>query len=322
MTSAAIAYRDVLQPPHPSGSNFGDALIAGLQKMPKEVPCKYFYDAEGSALFDRICDLPEYYPTRTETALLRAHVGEFSRLFGANADLIEFGAGSLQKVGYLLSALEKPNAYIPVDISGDYLHQMAAKLRRDNPDLVVRPVIADFTKPLQLPISGTRRIGFFPGSTIGNFTRVEALAFLQRAAKLLRGGGLLIGVDLVKEPSILHAAYNDAAGITALFNKNILARANRELKADFDVDAFAHYAPYNPAAQRIEMHLISLKNQRVSVADRSIAFAEGETIHTENSHKYTPDSFRDLAASAGFQPGAMWCDPDRLFSLHWLDAPA
>ena len=320
MSSAAIAYRDALRASRPASGEFECALIAGLQKTPKELPCKYFYDTEGSALFDRICELPEYYPTRTETALLRAHADEFAQRIGAKADLIEFGAGSLQKVGYLLEALDTPNAYIPVDISGDYLHQMAAKLRRDHPDLAVRPVIADFTKSLQLPTSGARRVGFFPGSTIGNFTRVEALAFLQRAAKLLRGGGLLTGVDLVKEPSILHAAYNDAAGVTALFNKNILARANRELGADFDVDAFAHYAPYNPAAQRIEMHLISLKRQLVNVAGQTMVFAEGETIHTENSHKYTPESFRALAASAGFEPGAMWCDPDRLFSLHWLAA--
>lgn len=321
MSSAAIAHRDALQTSR-SFNDFESALISGLRKTPKELPCKYFYDAEGSALFDRICELPEYYPTRTETALLRAHADEFANLVGANADLIEFGAGSLQKVGYLLRAMKKPHSYIPIDISGEYLHQMAENLRHDNPGLTVRPVIADFTRPLQLPVSGAKHIGFFPGSTIGNFTRVEALTFLQRAANLLRGGGLLIGVDLVKDPAVLHAAYNDAAGVTALFNKNILTRANRELKADFDVDAFAHYAPYNPAAQRIEMHLISMKDQEISVGGREIDFVEGETIHTENSHKYTPDSFRSLAVSAGFIPRAMWCDPEKLFSLHWLDARA
>ncbi|HVU22182.1 MAG TPA: L-histidine N(alpha)-methyltransferase [Rhizomicrobium sp.] len=320
MSGAAIAYRDALRTSRPF-NEFENAVLSGLRKTPKELPCKYFYDAEGSALFDRICELPEYYPTRTETALLRAHANEFADLVGENADLIEFGAGSLQKVSYLLRAMDKPHSYIPIDISGDYLHQMAEKLRRDRPGLTVRPVIADFTRSLQLPVSGTRRVGFFPGSTIGNFTRVEALAFLQRAAALLRGGGLLIGVDLVKDPAMLHAAYNDRAGVTALFNKNILARANQELEADFDLDAFAHHAPYNPAAQRIEMHLISMKNQTVSIGGHTIPFIEGETIHTENSHKYTPDGFRSLAETAGFKPRAMWCDPEKLFSLHWLDAP-
>jgi dimethylhistidine N-methyltransferase len=254
-------------------------------------------------------------------ALLERHAGEFAELMGSNVDLIEFGAGSLQKVSYLLEALQSPNAYVPIDISGDYLGDMAAKLMRANPDLAVRPVIADFTKPLRLPMSGARRIGFFPGSTIGNFTRVEALAFLERAARLLRGGGLLIGVDLVKDPAILHAAYNDSASVTALFNKNILARANTELGADFDLDAFAHYAHYAPVAQRIEMHLISLAAQQVKVGEHVIAFDEGEAIHTENSHKYTLEGFHALAASAGFEPKAMWCDANRLFSLHWLEAP-
>jgi L-histidine Nalpha-methyltransferase len=198
---------------------------------------------------------------------------------------------------------------------------MATKLMKANPGLKVRPVVADFTKPFHLePTGATRRVGFFPGSTIGNLDRREALAFLRRAASLLQGGGLLIGVDLVKDPAILHAAYNDSAGVTEAFNKNVLARANRELDADFDLDSFAHYAFYNPVLQRIEMHLLSLRRQRAHIGEDTISFAEGETIHTENSHKYTIDGFRALAAEAGFTPHATWCDPDRLFSLHWLEA--
>jgi dimethylhistidine N-methyltransferase len=301
--------------------DFGSALLAGLSRVPKDVPCKFFYDAQGSVLFDRICELPEYYPTRTETALLQRHARDFAELIGPDAEVVEFGAGSLQKIGHLLNALENPRAYIPIDISGDYLRAMADKLSADYRGLVINPVIADFTQPLRLPASRGRRVGFFPGSTIGNFDSAEALAFLQRAARMLRGGGLLIGVDLIKDPAILHAAYNDAAGVTELFNKNILARANRELGAKFDVDAFAHYAPYNPAAKRIEMHLISLADQRIDVAGEFVTFVEGETIHTENSYKYTPDGFRALAMAAGFVPRAMWCDPARLFSIHWLEAP-
>jgi dimethylhistidine N-methyltransferase len=320
MSSAALAYTKAPQVARPRG-DFEDAFHSGLARSPKELPCKFFYDAEGSFLFDRICELPEYYPTRTETALLRAYAPEFAERIGADAEVIEFGAGSLQKIGYLLGALKNPRAYVPVDISGDYLRAMAEKLTRAHPGLTVSPVIADFTQPLRLPTTGARRIGFFPGSTIGNFTAAEALAFLQRAARMLRGGGLLIGVDLVKDPAILHAAYNDSAGVTEMFNKNILARANRELGANFDIDAFAHYAPYDPVAQRIEMHLISLADQQVEVAGETIMFAQGETIHTENSHKYTPDGFRALAMGAGFVPRAVWCDPEKLFSLHWLEAP-
>jgi len=320
MSSAALAYPKTLETAG-SESDFESAVRSGFARSPKNLPCKYFYDAEGSALFDRICDLPEYYQTRTETGLLQRHSEEFAQLVGPDAELIEFGAGSLQKIGYLLRALISPRAYIPIDISGDYLRAMAERLSRAHPGLTVSPVIADFTQPLRLPASGSRRIGFFPGSTIGNFDRAEALAFLQRAARMLRGGGLLVGVDLVKDPFILHAAYNDDAGVTELFNKNLLARANRELGANFDLDAFAHYAPYNPVEQRIEMYLVSLADQRIQVAGEAVAFLQGEAIHTENSHKYTPDGFGALAMSAGFVPRAMWCDPDRLFSLHWLDAP-
>jgi dimethylhistidine N-methyltransferase len=304
-------------------SEFGRALLAGLAKSPKSLPCKYFYDEAGSILFDRICELPEYYPTRTELGLLEDHAADFAALIGADAELVEFGAGAGRKVRLLLDALEQPRAYLPIDISGDYLQGVANRLAADYPDLGVRPIIADYTKPFALPpmTPGARRVGFFPGSTIGNFPRAEAISFLHMAAHQLAGGGLLIGVDLVKDPNILHAAYNDVAGITAAFNKNILKRANDELGADFNLDGFAHYAFYDPRAQRIEMHLVSLTRQRVRLLNHEIAFAEGETTHTEDSHKYTVDGFRALAAEAGFTPRAVWTDPAKLFSIHWLDAP-
>jgi L-histidine Nalpha-methyltransferase len=299
---------------------FARDMTAGLRKTPKELPCKYFYDDEGSRLFDEICALDEYYPTRTEMALLEAHAPEMAALIGSGVELVEFGAGALQKVGILLNALERPRAYRPVDISGDYLAAHAAQLARHYPDIAIRPIVADFTKPLVISDSRARIAGFFLGSTIGNFERNEALTFLTRAAKLFPGSGLLIGVDLVKDPAVLHAAYNDRSGVTAAFNKNILARANRELDTNFDLDAFAHYAFYEPHQQRIEMHLVSRSRQRIRVAGETIVIAEGETIHTENSYKYTIDGFRALAAEAGFRPRAVWRDRDGLFSIHWLEA--
>lgn len=299
---------------------FARDMVAGFRKSPKALPSKYFYDDEGSRLFDAICELPEYYPTRTEIALLAAHADEMAALIGPDVELIEFGAGSLKKVGILLDALAHPRAYRPVDISGDYLATHATELARRYPDIAVRPIVADFTQPLAISDSRSRTAGFFPGSTIGNLERAEALAFLSRAAKLFAGSGLLIGVDLVKDPTILHAAYNDTAGVTAAFNKNVLVRANRELDTTFDIDAFAHYAFYEPAKQRVEMHLVSQTRQRIRVGGESFAIAEGETIHTENSYKYTVDGFRALAAEAGFRPRAVWRDPHTLFSLHWLEA--
>lgn len=304
-------------------SAFARALLGGLSDTPKRIPCKYFYDAEGSALFERICALPEYYVTRTELDLLARHAGEFAALIEPEAEVVEFGAGAGHKVRILLDALVRPRAYLPIDISSDYLAAAAAQLDADYPDVMVKPVIADFSQPFALPhltAGARRRVGFFPGSTIGNFAPEEALRFLSNVARLLRGGGLLIGVDLVKDPSILHAAYNDAMGITAAFNKNLLARANRELDAKFDLSRFHHHASYNPLLQRIEMYLISAVRQHVRVAGQTISFADGEAVHTENSHKYTMDGFRILAAKAGFTPRAVWCDAARLFSLHWLDA--
>jgi dimethylhistidine N-methyltransferase len=305
-----------------ASEEFSRDLVSGLRRKPKEIPCKYFYDTRGSELFDRICRLPEYYQTRTETALLREHAGEIARLMGPRVELIEFGAGSLAKVRILLDALDAPQSYVPIDISGDYLLDVVVGLEEDYPDMTLRPVIADFTQELTLPakeMAVSRRVGFFPGSTIGNFTRQAAVAFLRNAAKVLKGGGLLIGTDLVKDPAILHAAYNDQAGVTAAFNKNLLLRANRELGANFDLNHFAHHACYNPTARKIEMYLVSLARQTVRVAGEAVRFAEGEAVHTEDSQKYTIEGFTELAVEAGFTPRKSWTDAQRLFAIHWLE---
>ncbi len=314
----ALARVQQITPPEES---FGDSLAAGLAKTPKEIPCKYFYDQDGSQLFEQICALPEYYQTRTETMLLERHAGEIAQLMGDGVEVLEFGAGALKKVRILLNT-GVVQAYSPLDISGDYLRDVVSKLAAEYPALQLRPLIGDFTLPLEMAAlpGNPRRAGFFPGSTIGNFRPDAAMALLRRMRALLAGGGLLIGVDLVKDPARLHAAYNDAAGITALFNKNLLARANRELGADFDLDAFAHYAPYSASAHRVEMYLVSLKRQSVTLMDQRFDFAAGEAVHTEDSHKYTIESFREMAARAGFRPRAVWTDPERLFSLHWLES--
>lgn len=309
--------------PVPADIDFSDALLAGLSAEPKRIECKYFYDAEGAKLFQQICALPEYYLTRTELALLNRHAGEFAQAIGPEAEIVEFGAGSADKISVLLAALERPQSYVPIEISCDSLAGLVDRVKADHPNLAVCPLLADFTAPLSSAAfskTARRRIGFFPGSTIGNFTRLEARDFLAGAARLLKGGGLLIGVDLVKDPALLHAAYNDAAGVTAAFNRNLLVRANREAGANFDLTRFAHYAPYNVEQRRVEMYLVSTAAQLVRVCGRPIAVAEGEAIHTEWSHKYTVEDFRALAAQAGFSPRAVWCDPERRFSIHWLEA--
>ena len=301
--------------------SFSNSLIAGLGKTPKEIACKYFYDEAGSHLFERICQLPEYYQTRTETSLLFRHADEIARLIGDDVEIVEFGAGSLRKVRILLDAVANIRAYTPLDISGDYLTNVVQVLAANYPALFLRPLIADFTGPLELaPLPGNpRRIGFFPGSTIGNFKPAAAVELLGHLRACPEGGGLLIGVDLAKDPALLHAAYNDSAGVTARFNKNLLVRANRELGADFDLDAFAHYAPYNPVEHRIEMYLVSLKRQRVTLCGKHFDFVADEPVHTEDSHKYTIESFREMAVRAGFNPRAVWTDEERLFSVHWLE---
>ena len=303
--------------------SFRDDVFEGLSREQKELPCKYFYDDRGSELFNTICGLDEYYPTRTETALLQAHGREMADLIGPGVCLIEFGCGSLLKTRLLLDALRSPAAFVPIDISADHLLQSAAALAADYPDLEVLPVVADFTRPVKLPDKARKasenRIGFFPGSTIGNFDHAGAADFLATVAGMVGGGGaLLIGVDLKKDEDILVRAYDDAQGVTAAFNRNVLERINRELGGCFDIETFRHRALYNGAEGRIELHLVSEKDQTVTVHDRDFTFTKGETIHTENSCKYHVEEFSSLAAGAGFRSARTWVDGDGLFSLHYL----
>ena len=305
---------------HDADGAFLEDVLHGLSQPHKTLPCKYFYDAQGSRLFDRICTLAEYYPTRTEHAILTERRHEIAALAGPEAALIELGSGSSVKVRILLDALDRPTAYVPIDISRAHLLAAAADLAADHPGLSVVPVCADYTKPFPLPDAAAgRRLGFFPGSTIGNFDPVEAGRFLVGVAETLGpAAGLVIGVDLQKDRAVLEAAYDDAAGVTAAFNLNLLRRINRELAGDFDPDGFAHEARWNGAAGRIEMHLVSRTAQTARVGDRVFAFRAGESIHTENSHKYTLDGFRALALAAGWRSVAAWTDDGGLFSVHYL----
>jgi dimethylhistidine N-methyltransferase len=308
-----------------AASTFADDVMAGLLAEPKRLPPKYFYDQRGSRLFEEITRLAEYYPTRTETAILDANAAEIAALVPADAAMVEFGAGSSAKARILLRAAGQVTAYVPVDISSEFLSNEAMRLREDMPKLRVLPVAADFTKPFELPavLGAKPRVGFFPGSTIGNFEPHEAHAFLRHAATLLgRGALLIIGVDLVKDPAILNAAYNDAAGVTAAFNLNLLERINRELDGEFKLENFRHRAFYNREKQRVEMHLVSLVRQKVRVMGKLVDFRRGETIHTENSYKYTVELFRSHARSAGWTPAASWLDAQGYFSVHALVAAA
>ena len=308
-------------PPFAASDSFAADVISGLTKKPKLLPPKYFYDAAGSALFERITRLPEYYPTRSELELLHKHAPEIVSLFPPGCALIEFGAGATTKARILLRAAASIDAYVPVDISGDFLAQEAARLRRDFPHIAVYPVATDFTIMFELPAEAANRprAGFFPGSTIGNFEPHEAARFLRHAARILgHGAVLIVGVDLVKPADILYRAYNDAEGVTAKFNLNLLARINRELGGNFDLDAFEHHAFYNRERSRIEMHLASTKRQTVKVCNTPIEFRAGETIHTENSYKYSVESFRALAHGSGWAPVQTWTDGQ--FSVHALRA--
>lgn len=304
-------------------SPFAREVLRGLSARPKSLPCKYFYDGRGSELFDEICKLDEYYPTRTELAILDAHAAEISSAIGPEAVLVEFGSGSGLKTRVLLRSLQNPIAYAPVEICSEALDASTAALRAEFPGLQVVPVHADYTEELRLQLpDGRRRVVFFPGSTIGNFTPAQAVEFLARIAALVGPrGGLVIGVDLKKDPARLHAAYNDSAGVTARFNLNMLRRVNEELDGDLDVDAFRHYAFYNPIAGRIEMHLVAQRAHRATIADATVEIAAGESIHTESSYKYTLDEFAGLAAEAGLSRRECWVDPDALFSLqHFVAA--
>ena len=296
-------------------------VVAGLTDNPKRLGAKYFYDAAGSQLFEEITRLPEYYPTRTEMGILRRDGARLMGELAPGTALVEFGSGSTVKVRVLLDAAPNLAAYVPVDISGEFLGAEATRLQDDYPHLKVLPVAADFTGLFELPpqVRGRPLVGFFPGSTIGNFEPHETDAFLRRAARILGPASrFIVGVDLVKDEHVLNAAYNDAAGVTARFNLNVLTRINRELGADFDLDAFAHRAFYNPTRSRIEMHLESLVRQKIHVARRTIPFRAGETIHTENSYKYTRERFAAVAAAAGWATRAVFTDPAQYFSVHAL----
>ncbi len=302
-------------------NEFRTAVLAGLGKPRKEIPSKFFYDHEGSRLFEKICALQEYYPTRAETEILTERADEIAALLPEGVALIEFGSGASVKVRLLLDALHQARCYVPLDISREHLLAAAESLSRDYPAIAVSPVYADFTRPFRLPdtLPPGPRLGFFPGSTIGNFHPPDATRMLARfAARLAPQGWLLIGVDLKKDLRILHAAYNDSAGVTAAFNLNLLARINRELGGTFDVAGFRHRAIYNGDAGRIEMYLTSRHAQKASVAGRVFRFEAGEDIHTENSYKYSLPEFRGLAVAAGYHPTAVWCDAAGLFSVHLL----
>ncbi len=301
---------------------FAQDVIAGLSHHPQQLPPKYFYDEAGSKLFEQITLLPEYYPTRTELRILRDRGPEIAATIPTNAALVEFGAGATTKVRLMLNQCAF-DAYVPVDISGDFLNDQADGLREDFPDLQVYPVTADFTKPFALPpeVREMPKVGFFPGSTIGNFDPHEASAFLRSAREILSDRAtMIVGVDLEKDEKVLRDAYNDAAGVTGKFNSNVLVRINRGLGGNFDLSAFVHRAIYNRERHRIEMHLIAKKAQSVRVLGRSFAFRAGETIHTESSYKYSLERFTALARGAGWASRASWTDPDQMFSVHALVA--
>jgi dimethylhistidine N-methyltransferase len=315
----AVARTSRRQPQNVDTSAFQDDVLAGLNAAPKQLPPKYFYDGTGSLLFERITELPEYYPTRTEIQILRERAADIARLVEPGAALVEFGSGSSKKARIMLRALPKLAAYIPVDICGEMIEQEALDLRPDFPGLKVLPVTADITQNFALPPPAQAapvRVGFFPGSTIGNFEPHEAAAFLRNAGRILGAGAtLIVGADLIKPVDVLNAAYNDAAGVTAKFNLNLLVRINRELGGTFKLDTFKHRAFYNRERHCIEMHLASLKRQKVKVAGETIEFRAGETIHTENSYKYSIESLGALARAAGWQPAAVWTDERKYFSI-------
>jgi L-histidine N-alpha-methyltransferase len=318
MDGALFAFHDLA----PGEDSFRDAVLAGLSNVPKSLPCKFFYDARGSALFEAICEVPEYYLTRTELGILETHAGTIAARIGPNCRLVELGSGASRKVRLLLNALEAPLAYIPVDISRSFLRDAAASIAADFPGLDVIAVCTDYTRPFELPkIAGPagKTVGFFPGSTIGNFEPEAVVAFLSHCGRLLGPGAeMLIGADVKKDKRILDAAYNDAEGLNAAFNLNLLHRIAKELDSDIAIDDFAHVAFYNPSEGRVELYIRSLQAQSAVIAGRRFSFAAGEMIHTENSYKYAIDEFRALAARAGFQALDTWTDAEGKFSVHYL----
>lgn len=318
----AVRFHDH-QPPA-ADESLRDELLAGLHSSPKFCSPKFFYDRRGSELFDLICRQPEYYPTRTEEAILQMAAGEIADIVGRDATLIELGSGASRKIRLLLEALH-PASYVGIDISRDFLVESTRRLAEDYPWLDVHAHCADFSRPMQ-PLSeviGKHPVAFFPGSSIGNFSPREAEAFLSGLRSLLPlEGGLLVGVDLIKDAAILDAAYNDAAGVTAAFNLNLLERLRHEFAAEIEPRHFSHRAFYNEVESRIEMHLVSQRDQEVRVSGESIRFRAGETLHTENSYKYSVEGFQQLAGHAGFEPRGLWVDPEGLFSVHYMERAA
>lgn len=313
-------------PPPSASQQFLEDVWAGLSAPRKTLPCKYFYDDEGSALFEKICATDEYYVTRTEMAIFQHSATDMARFIGPQAQIIEPGAGALKKISLLLAALEAPAAYIPLDISADFLQRACRPLQRRFPELDICPLALDFSDTAALTealfhsaAAPGQRVIFFPGSTIGNFAPAAAQAFLAgMAAALQPGDGLLIGVDLLKSASILEAAYDDAQGMTAAFNKNLLRRINTELGGELELDNFSHQALFNRQQSRVEMHLRSKRDHCARVAGRPFQFRGGETIHTENSYKYSVEGFTQLAGEAGFVAEGLWLDEEKLFSVHYM----
>ncbi len=299
-------------------------VIAGLSARPRALPCKYFYDARGSELFEAICGTEDYYLTRADLALHETHAGDFSALIGPEAHIVELGAGSGIKTRKLLAALERPRAYTPIEISASALAASARELSQAFPDIDIRALTADYSQPipldaLRLDPPAKRRVVYFPGSTIGNFETGAAIAFLERLARIAgTEGGILIGVDLLKEEALLLQAYDDGEGVTAAFNLNLLHRIQRELEATLETDAWRHQAVFDAERKRIEMYLVAARATAIGLAGHSFEFQAGDRIHTENSHKYSVADFRALAARAGLRSDRVWKDPDGLFSMHWL----
>jgi len=307
---------------HPELSDFYAEVVEGLQAEPKKISPKFFYDETGSRLFEQICEAPEYYPTRTEQQILTSYAHDIAKIIGEHHYIIEPGCGSCEKIKLLLEIL-KPEAYVPMDISKDFLQESAQAISDAYPWLDVHAACIDFTQPMDLPFCPTdaRKMAFFPGSSIGNFEPTQARTFLRHILHMVgTGGGLLIGVDLKKDEHQLHSAYNDDAGATADFNLNLLSRINAELDADFELAHFDHHAFYNAEVGRIEMHLVSQKPQQIVIGDHQISFESGETIHTESSYKYTVEEFQQLGREAGFTPAHVWTDPNSLFSVHYFEA--
>jgi len=306
----------------PPASGLLEIVRRGLRAQPKRLPSWLFYDAQGSALFERICEQPEYYLTRCETALMEAQSASIADTLGVNVRLVEYGSGSATKTRLLLEHMAVPVSYVPVEISPEPLQQSVQRLGAHFPQLPVQPLCADFTRPLRLPIpprAPRRTVVYFPGSTIGNFDTREAVALLRKMrAEMGENGGILIGVDLKKDPAVIEAAYNDAAGITAEFTLNMLARLNRELGSDFDLGAFRHRAHYNALAGRIETSLVSQRTQKVRVGRGQVAFGEGEAIRVEISCKYSMEDFAAVAGKAGLEVLRVWVDPERMFSVQYL----